>query len=322
MLERYSTERIPPLQRIRRWCEFGSSTLSRLSVQPYVPGDFNARMLRVRLGDLGITQMHTTPAFAAGRGGECGGWGAARSGSVLITLQKAGKSRFRQFGREAVLAPGDIVIRDLRRSWELDACQDTTLVSVKVSAASLVECLGDLDAFVAVPLRAGDRCTDLLASVMENLARVAFGGPAYPDPKALQDLIFASAKVAYSDGRSDLAALSGHEAEQQRILHYVDAQLHDSSVSVAGLSEALQMSVRSFQRVFQERGTSPRAYILSRRLEHAAERLRGLPRGAGAKVTGVALACGFNDPSYFGRAFQQHFGMTPSEFLRRNREED
>ena len=32
------------------------------------------------------------------------------------------------------------------------------------------------------------------------------------------------------------------------------------------------------------------------------------------KVSEIALACGFNEVSYFNRCFRRRFGATPSEF--------
>ena len=319
MLERYSTERIAPSQRIRRWCEFGSHTLSSIAVHPQDPKAFSARLLRVMVGDIGITQTQTTPALAVARGGECGHWAGARDGSVLITLQKAGKSRLRQGGRDVALCPGDVVIRDLRRPWEMEACSDTTLFSVKASASSLTECLGDLDAHVAVPLRAGDRRTDLLSSSIEHLCKLAFEHPAPLDPGAVRGLVYGAARIAYAGDSLAADLPAGQDRFERGIFQFVDERLYDPAVTVAGLAKALGMSVRSFQRIFYQCGTSPRAYIIARRLDLAAERLRDLPPGFSVKVTDVALTCGFNDPSYFGRAFQQRFGMTPSDFLRRNR---
>jgi AraC-like DNA-binding protein len=79
------------------------------------------------------------------------------------------------------------------------------------------------------------------------------------------------------------------------------------------------MSVRTFQRLFYQNGISPRAYILDRRLELAAEELRARARGGCPLITDVALACGFNDPGYFSRTFQRNFGKTPSQFIREHR---
>ena len=316
MLEQYSTEAIPPLQRVKRWCEFGRRTLPELAVRPCDPKAFNARFLRASVGDLDVTQMHTTPAFAEGQGVARGSQIRARDGWMLITLQKSGKSRILQAGRDAVCLPGDVIIRDLSRHWEIDACSGTSCISIRVSASSLAECLGDLDRIVAVPLRAGNARTDLLASVIESFRNLAFERRELSGPADARQLIFAATAIAYEDSTSASAASGEHP---DHIFKFIDERLCDPTLTITGLAAALNMSVRSLQRLFFQSGTTPRAYIVSRRLKHAAERLRDLPRGASMNITDVALASGFNDPGYFSRAFRQQLGMAPSEFLRRQR---
>jgi AraC-like DNA-binding protein len=263
--------------------------------------------------------MQTTPAVAVGDGRGRGDWAGSRDGSVVITLQKCGKSRLVQGGRDVVLLPGDVVIRDLRYHWELDACLDTTLISVKVSAVELAQRLGDLGQLVAVPLRAADRRSALLASVMEHLSRLVFEDFSEIEPAAVRELVFSAARVAYGPGPSDSAPVVDAQQFHRSVFRFVDERVQEPSLTVAELAAELDMSVRSFQRIFHESGTSPRAYILTRRLELAAGRLMALSPSASGCITQVAMDSGFNDPSYFGRAFQQHFGMTPSEYLRRNR---
>jgi AraC-like DNA-binding protein len=319
MVERYATERIAPAHRIRRWCEFGSSTLPQLAVHPSDPREFRALLLRTILGDLGVTKMHTTPAVAVSCGAERSAWAGCPSGSVVVTLQKTGKSRIVQAGREVMLFPGDVVIRDLRRHWELEACLDTTLVSIKVPAHRLAEKLGDLSAYLAVPLRMGENRTNLLASVVENLGRLAFEHPFRADPGSVDQIFFGAARIAYEGTAAETASHLTEERYFHQLCTFVDDRLRDATVTVAGLAAELHMSVRTFQRVFYENGTSPRAYILDRRLELAAEDLTDRARGGCPLITDVALSCGFNDPGYFTRMFQRKFGKTPSQFMREHR---
>jgi AraC-like DNA-binding protein len=219
-------------------------------------------------------------------------------------------------GREVDLGPGDVVIRDLRRTWEWDASLQTTLISVKVPAEQLEACIGGIDEYVAVPLRATNRGSGLLACVVENVGSLAFEQPQFPHPAAVSDLVFSALRIAYGTGTR---GASGNEPEHPEVIQYIEGRIQDPCLNVAGLAAELGMSIRSFQRLFFQMSTTPRAYILSRRLELAAQRLRDLEQCHGARITEIALGSGFNDPGYFSRAFQKRFGMTPGEFLRRNR---
>ena len=314
MLERYSTEPLAPTHRIRRWCEFGSSTLSRLAVRPYQPAAFEARMSRARLGEVGITHMVSSPAVAESAEDCVGEWAGSREGALAITYYKAGHPQLTQGGRTLRLSPGDIVIRDLRRRWAQDCGETFALMTVKVPVECLRGGFENLDACVMAPLRGGDPRAMLLSSLIENMARVAFCGALRPRADPVERLLRAAVEVAFSP-TVDAAA----PALPSPVTAFLEEHLGDPDLSVASLARHLHLTVRSVQRLFQQAGTSPKAYILSRRLESAALQLRGTSGLDRLSITRLALSLGFNDPSYFSRVFHDEYGMTPSEYQRRHR---
>jgi AraC-like DNA-binding protein len=78
--------------------------------------------------------------------------------------------------------------------------------------------------------------------------------------------------------------------------------------SLTSLAAGAGMSPFHFARVFRELvGTPPHRYLLRVRLRQARERLRD-----GESVTHTCFAVGFNNLSYFIRAFRRAFGTSPS----------
>jgi AraC family transcriptional regulator len=65
--------------------------------------------------------------------------------------------------------------------------------------------------------------------------------------------------------------------------------------------------LRTFRRVA---GVTPHQFILTRRLHHAAVRLRT----SDAPVVDIALESGFGDLSTFNRQFRRTIGTTPSRY--------
>jgi AraC-like DNA-binding protein len=79
----------------------------------------------------------------------------------------------------------------------------------------------------------------------------------------------------------------------------------DDMAHAAGLSRA--HFSREFKRAF---GESPRAYLLTRRLERAAALLRNTDRS----VAEISLSVGLQGIGSFTSSFKRHFGTTPTAY--------
>lgn len=91
----------------------------------------------------------------------------------------------------------------------------------------------------------------------------------------------------------------------------------DRDISIGELAKVSAVSASTLTRTFlKHRGCTPTAFIKRTRLERAKALLES--RSA-TTVVGVALRCGFSNPSRFGKDYQQVFGETPSDTLRRLR---
>ena len=69
----------------------------------------------------------------------------------------------------------------------------------------------------------------------------------------------------------------------------------------------------SFKREF---GTTVNTYLNNMRLNHAKKMLDDSTR----TINEVALSSGFSDQSYFSKMFSKLYGMTPSDYRRREDE--
>jgi AraC-like DNA-binding protein len=317
MLERYSTELLAPSQKIRRWCDFGSSTLSRLDVRPYQPSQFRARMVRATIGDIGITHMTSSPATAEGIAGCVGEWASCDDGAFGITYYKSGHPRLTQGGRTLQLAPGDVVIRDLRRQWRQDSDHDFALMTVKIPVHCFGGAFESLQSHVMEPLRASDPRSFMISSLIEGLGRMAFEGNGPTSGEAVARLLQSALDVAFLPGIG--ATGRDQTGLPPAVQLYLEEHLRDPDLSVASLAQDLELNIRSVQRMFHQAGSSPKAYILARRLEEAARQLRTAAATGRVNITQLAISLGFNDPGYFSRVFHEEYGVTPTQFLRRHR---
>lgn len=108
----------------------------------------------------------------------------------------------------------------------------------------------------------------------------------------------------------DGAGRAGSDPRIRRAVDEVQAR-YAEGLSVDELARAAGMSRYHFSRQFRKQiGKSPYQYLVSTRVQRAAELLR---RGRHS-VTEAAYSVGFSDPSRFARAFRRQMGCAPSAY--------
>lgn len=101
----------------------------------------------------------------------------------------------------------------------------------------------------------------------------------------------------------------------RRVLDLVESA-HGSTLTVADLAECAGTSERALHAAFRrELGTTPMAYLRTRRLDAVREDL--LAAGPGAGVAAIAMRHGFSHLGRFAAAYRVRFGEAPSVTLRR-----
>jgi AraC-like DNA-binding protein len=64
---------------------------------------------------------------------------------------------------------------------------------------------------------------------------------------------------------------------------------------------------------FERTGQTFSSWLLEKRLDECCRALRD-PSQVGRNISEIAYSCGFNDLSYFNKAFRTRFGMPPREW--------
>lgn len=95
---------------------------------------------------------------------------------------------------------------------------------------------------------------------------------------------------------------------------YVEDNISRSDLSVEELSRAMNMSrVHLYKKILKLTGKTPIEFIRVLRLKRAEQYLRQ----SQLTISEVAYKLGFNNPKYFSRYFQEEYGMSPSEYQKK-----
>jgi len=206
----------------------------------------------------------------------------------------------------------DLVLLDATRSWTTEAMSPVRMTIVKLPADKVLKALGDPEAVCEVRLGGKDPKVALAASMLASMNRAIQSDPQGGCDDAFEDLVLEVLAVLFGD----IATPSADQrkgGQRREACAFIERRLDDPGLGVGAIADALGASPRSVQRLFMAVGTTPRQYILDRRLSAAAERLRKTA-GGGSSITDVAYAVGFNDLSYFTRSFRKKLGLSPRQY--------
>jgi AraC family transcriptional regulator, positive regulator of tynA and feaB len=111
-----------------------------------------------------------------------------------------------------------------------------------------------------------------------------------------------------------------HDSQTVRISMFIEANLHDRTMSVERIAAAHGISARQLRNVWARAGNDvPIAeWIMRRRLERARQALADAEDEDEdedeATIAAVARACGFTNMSHFSQRFRKAFDLTPREW--------
>jgi AraC-like DNA-binding protein len=121
--------------------------------------------------------------------------------------------------------------------------------------------------------------------------------------------------VAFALGRPAIGSAGEdgvREARRLAILGEIERCSSDPALSAATVAALLGITPRYVHLLLEETGKSFTHHVLEQRLDKTAALLRD-PRSCHRKITDIATEAGFNDLSYFNRAFRRYYGATPSD---------
>jgi AraC-like DNA-binding protein len=191
-----------------------------------------------------------------------------------------------------------------------DGCQ---VFGINLPSKAMRRAVGHDRHLAPVALASGDPLIQLLTGYIESAKQL----PADADPallngigRHLTDLV----GLALGPTRDAAAqAVNGglKSARLDAVLRAIASNYADPEFSVADVAARLKLSVRYVQDLLHETGTGFADRVLELRLQEACN-LLSRAHITHRKVSDIAFSCGFNNLSYFHRAFRRRFGVTPA----------
>jgi AraC-like DNA-binding protein len=303
-IDRLSTAALPPSQRVAFWKNIFAAGDQTLSIETS-PGAFHGALTRLSVGELELTSVKSTPLSTR----------KPPSDERAFTLQlvHTGRCHLQHAGADFVAESGDMFVVDASKAYELAFTQPVQGLVLSLPRERFGGLAKELGSLAGRPMNRNGGPAAVLSgfirSAWEQLVeRNDTESKEWP-PSASGMIWELLARVVQGE-----RAIARSRADELRrwAAALVDARLSDPGFSSSALADALDISARYLQRVFAEAGTTPARFLLARRLDAAAERLRHGRKFS--SITAIALECGFNDLSYFSRSFRRRFGVSARDY--------
>ena len=274
-------------------------------IECYRGSAFRARMSVLRVGPLLLSDCRGS-ACAMVRAG-------CEAGSVTLLVQQAGECLIRQGGRQIHLVPGSFCLFPADARVALEWPGPYRQLSLRFRASLLAERFAHWQqgAYAVYPGDTGAAGIFLaMVSAMRQHGESTNGKCCVEAVHALVGLL----ATALDEHRADTPAPAARMASyhKARIRRFVLENLANPELDVARIADAVGLSPRYVHRLFADEPLQLMRWIWNERLERCFQVLADRAC-AGASVSAVAYAWGFNDASHFSRSFRKRYGISPRD---------
>ncbi len=313
MQVRFSTDDLPPRDRVRFWCDyFAKQAQSVTPTEIPDPSTFHGEASGSVAGEFalldirsGIERCERTAADVAKDKTEA--FFVRRFRRPVIWKLAAGGMPI-----ELVHEPGDFCISSGEWRFESESKGPASFDILVIPHSALSPLLAGGRLARPFRLPGASPLGSLLGAAMDAAKlQVPFLADEFGEA-VLRNLcgLVALACSTFDEGIEP--APHGARSEQlASVKHYIDLHLADPDLSPASAAAALGISPRQLHRLFEPSGSTFARYVLRQRLLRCRDTIAGAT-GTGRSVLDIAFGWGFNSMATFYRAFASEFGSPPA----------
>lgn len=230
-----------------------------------------------------------------------------------VCIQQRGLAVVHQDGREVTVHPGELVLYDTARPYDL-RLEGNWLCAVMTLPR---DALGVPSGVISAAMDRAFRATDGPGSVLRHLVSSSVA-QAMTTPASLggEQLGEAGLQLMASLLRGpEMPQSLEDDTRREQVLAHVRGHLADPGLSHTSVAAAHGLSPRTLHRLFEHEEQTVAEAIRTLRLERIREDLAD-PFQAHRATMAIAAAWGYGDQAHLTRAFRRRFGTTPAAFRR------
>ncbi|SPM30587.1 hypothetical protein VC42_02420, partial [Mycobacterium terramassiliense] len=300
-------------ERLEAFNEFISKRLAPMQLSTSHSENFRAGGRAADLGVVQLTHLWAHNAFVARRTRKLVSSGPDH---LKVMVQLHGSCCIsQQGGYEAVLAPGDFVLYDTSRPYQIVSNGSSRMQAVTFSRDALQLAPSQLERVASQPISGRRGLGLVVAQYLSNITRqIDAGGRSFSCHLADATLdLLAALFTERLDSSGGANINDGKIGLLLRVRAYIEHRLGDPRLDVAEIATAHHISIRALQKLFESDGQTVTGWIRTRRIEHCRRDLANASL-AGQSVGAIASKWGLVDPAHFSRLFKSTYGLPPRDY--------
>lgn len=313
----FSTADLRPHERFDAWHEIATRNIVAYEAVPKNRATFEAELQFGQLDFVRILKWKAAPQVVHRNTAHIA---KATNDDLMLVRVNRGRMTFEQDEQQIIPAAGDLVLCDslLPRTMDLDELCAAQIATIPRRA--LAERIGwNGEPMPERLIAANDHEAGMLSAWLATLPRFVTGiEPAQAAREAhhLADMLAASLAPLII---GPLRISSAGRVMLHRMDQFIDERHRDPELTRDDIAVFVGISVRHLNRLLHDADRPNITETLLMRRLVSAQRMLGDPRNFARRrtVLEIAMLCGFNDPTHFGRAFKNAYGMLPRDFRAR-----
>jgi len=310
MITQFTTAHLRPGDRRDYWQDVICNAFVPLECTLANTNDFSATLAIRELAKMKVVTVEASPQLVE-RGKD--NRFSSSDEFVLVSLAHRGRAVIRQDNREVTLSAGEFSLYDTRKPYQLSFSDPFQQTVVRLPYKSVIDRTGPIDHLTARAFSNQQPLGRLAYDYFMGIAALS----AEQSPQILAKIADQSIdllSMAISPFLvQDKAASIGRSTLLHRIKQHIAAHLDSPELTLTQVSCYFGISSRYLNQLFNDEDTSFGRYVLATRLENCAARL-SQPHYDHLTISSIAYRFGFDDISYFSRAFKARFGVTAKTY--------
>jgi AraC-like DNA-binding protein len=242
--------------------------------------------------------------------------GVRQEGDLLyLCMTLTGTTVGSRHGHEMILSDGDgVLMTNEEATWTMTSPSSVNIAGIRVPRSAIAPLVPKLENATMQRITKDTSGLRLLRKYLDVIAddealvapssqRLVIGH--FYDLVALALGANGDAKALAVDRTVGAVRLAAIKAD-------IVANLDDGTLNATVVATRNRMTVRYLHKLFEREGVTYSAFVLGQRLARAYHNLRS-PLHSRRAIGTIAFDLGFNDLSYFNRAFRRRYNATPSE---------